>query len=183
MKIYKIKQKSAVNGFTLIEIIVVMLIIGILAAIGIGSFTSSQIKSRDARRKSDLKQITNALEVYYNDFGSYPVSLNGAIMGCGEGGVLQCTWGDPFAWTPVGGAEAVVYMIKIPEDTSNQNYYYESGGTSYQIYARLENQQDRDVPKSDENLPLVYQATDCGDSTCNYGVASTNSLLSEAVAE
>ena len=50
------------HGFTLIELLVVITIIGILAGIGLNSFQSSQKKSRDATRKSDLRQISHALE-------------------------------------------------------------------------------------------------------------------------
>ncbi|MGB9706948.1 MAG: type IV pilin protein, partial [Microgenomates group bacterium] len=59
-------------GFTLIELLVAVAILGILATVGLGSFQSSQMKGRDARRKSDLSQIQKALEMYYNDKGAYP---------------------------------------------------------------------------------------------------------------
>jgi type II secretion system protein G len=171
------------QGFTLIEIIVVMLIIGLLAALGIGSFTSSQIKSRDARRKSDLRQIANALEIYYNDYGNYPLGTNGMIMGCGSGGVQQCNWGETFSATPVGGGAEVVYMVQMPEDTQSHAYYYVSDRSSYQLYARLENLLDRDIPKDNEEDPMVYQSTDCGIATCNFGVPSSNGSLAITIAD
>lgn len=158
------------NGFTLIEILVVMLLIAILATIGAGSFISSQQKGRDSRRKSDLKQISIGLEAYFNDTGTYPTSsAQGEIIGCAGGTV--CSWGGEFS-----DAVGTVYMVQIPEDPSrNMDYYYYSPtGEWYQIYTRLENVYDRDVVTDVNEVPLVYGATVCGSFTCNYGIASVN---------
>jgi prepilin-type N-terminal cleavage/methylation domain-containing protein len=161
-------------GFTLIEIMVVMAIIAVLAALSVGSYRSSQIKARDAERKNDLKQISNSLEVYYNDKGQYPVnSIDGKINGCVS--AATCDWDD--AWVDENGT---TYMVELPGDTrSYLNYYYSSDGTSFQIYARLENDLDIDVPTSGGN-PGNYTIS-CGDPgyNCNYGVSSTNMTVGE----
>jgi prepilin-type N-terminal cleavage/methylation domain-containing protein len=60
------------KGFTLIELIVVMAIIALLLLVGGTSYSSSLKRARDARRKSDLKQIQIALELYKSQNGSYP---------------------------------------------------------------------------------------------------------------
>jgi len=66
-------MKKKQKGFTLLELLVVIGIIGILVGIGTISYQSAQEKSRDSRRRSDLKAISNALEQYYADNdGSYP---------------------------------------------------------------------------------------------------------------
>ena len=62
------------KGFTLLELLVVIAIIAILASVGLGSYTRSQAKARDARRRSDLKEIQNAAEQYYAVNGSYPTN-------------------------------------------------------------------------------------------------------------
>ncbi len=63
MKFLSIKQND--RGFTLLEILVVISIIGILIAIGASAFSTAQKKSRDARRSGDLKAVQNAFEQYY----------------------------------------------------------------------------------------------------------------------
>jgi len=59
------------HGFTLIEILVVVMIIGILAAIAIPSFLSQSSKSRDAAAKVMGRTAQQAIETYYTDAKSY----------------------------------------------------------------------------------------------------------------
>lgn len=69
----RISQKE---GFTLIELMVVVAIIGILMASGILAFSGAQRNARDAKRIADLHAIGTALEQYYADNnGVYPTSL------------------------------------------------------------------------------------------------------------
>lgn len=64
------KSKTA---FTLIELLVAIAIISILITLGFTSFSTAQRKARDAKRKSDIRDIKNALEQYYSVCGfQYP---------------------------------------------------------------------------------------------------------------
>ncbi|HEU4830812.1 MAG TPA: prepilin-type N-terminal cleavage/methylation domain-containing protein, partial [Candidatus Saccharimonadales bacterium] len=60
------------NGFTMIELLVVVAIIGILATIGVASFSRIQADTRDSERSSKITIITEALEKYYEKNGEYP---------------------------------------------------------------------------------------------------------------
>jgi type II secretion system protein G len=165
------RPKRAEAGFTLVEIIVVMVIIGILSTLGLGSFLSAQQKGRDSSRKSDLAQIKNALDLYYNDKGEYPLGSGGLIMGCN--GEQTCNWSDVFE-----DENGTVYMVKIPADPQGDKaYWYESStGQSFQIYSRLENIYDKDVPRDSDENPQNYSGLMCGTLNCNYGTSSTNTL-------
>jgi prepilin-type N-terminal cleavage/methylation domain-containing protein len=70
------------TGFTLVEILVVIAIIGLLAVIGIVSLGSARAKARDARRISDVRAITKALDLYFAAKQQYPVG-GGVDMGGG----------------------------------------------------------------------------------------------------
>jgi len=144
----RIKFLKLNPGFTLIELLVVIAILGVLATVGLGSFQSSRAKTRDAQRKSDLSQIQRALEMYYNDKGEYPSSI-------------------PEAGNEWEDSSGTLYMKSVPGDPRGGNYCYESDGTYYKIYAKLENTKD---PKIIEPDSLECSATD----GYNYGVSSSN---------
>ncbi len=67
-------MKKLRKGFTLIELLVVISIIAILVAVGATGYQRATKLSRDARRKTDLEQIRQALETWRSENGSYPVS-------------------------------------------------------------------------------------------------------------
>lgn len=121
------------KGFTLVELLIVVGIIGILATLLMVNFVGVRQRARDAQRKSDIRQIQSALELYRSDNGSYPAAVGTSIGTCG--GSLT-------------GASNT-YMQKIPCDPSGTsgynsgNYYYvSSGGTTYTLGACLENTAD-----------------------------------------
>ena len=60
------------HGFTIVELLVTIVVIGILAAITIVSYTGISQRSRDSRRDSDVTQVKLALEKYHADKGGYP---------------------------------------------------------------------------------------------------------------
>lgn len=168
------------RGFTLIELLVVIAIIGILTSVGLGTFTSAQRKSRDARRKNDLATIAKALEVYNNDhYSTYPypaANAAGQIIGCTVDSAVEavCNWGSAFQHADT--TPDTVYLIALPDDPSTgQNYYYWAAADrkSYQLYSRLENTADPAVPKDVDNNPQNYSIT-CGAGNCNYGISSAN---------
>lgn len=149
----------AKRGFTMIEILVVVTIIGILITLGIRSYNATQIKARDVRRKADLNNLAKPLEAYFNDYGVYPTG-NGGLMVV-DGSQLQ--WGDPF-----DDANGTVYMSQLPDDPRGErNYWYASDGTEWSISARLENANDPDIAGP---FAGTCHATD----PCNYQVTSTN---------
>jgi len=111
------------KAFTLIEMLVVISLIGILAALALVSFGGAQKQARDTTRKSDLKQYQTAIENYASkNNGLYPVSGSTVIS---SGAV--CT------------ALAIGTCPADPKNVSPLEYRYIGTATSYAVWARLEN--------------------------------------------
>jgi prepilin-type N-terminal cleavage/methylation domain-containing protein len=64
--------KSKQQGFTIVELLIVIVVIGILAALVITTFTGIQKKARDTERQTDIKAIHGQLEAFYAQNGAYP---------------------------------------------------------------------------------------------------------------
>lgn len=71
-----ISLKRKQSGFTIVELLIVIVVIGILAAIVITTFTGVQKKGRDADRKSDINAIYSQVEVYFAENQKYPTLAN-----------------------------------------------------------------------------------------------------------
>ena len=112
------------KGFTLIEILIVVAIIGILASVVLVGLGPLQRQGRDARRISDLKQVQTGLELFYNRNGSYPPTS--------AWGVLKTT---------LEGANVGITNIPIDPNSAN-SYYYGSDGTTYVLGADLDDEEN-----------------------------------------
>ena len=69
-------RRMPVAGFTLIEVMIVVAIVGILAAIAIPEFRHAQTKARESVLKADLFVLRQVIDQYYADKGKYPASLD-----------------------------------------------------------------------------------------------------------
>ena len=73
------KRRKSQSGFTLIELIVVVTIIGILAAVAVSNVKWAQTKAREAALRHDLFEMRKSIDDYYADKQKYPESLH-ALM-------------------------------------------------------------------------------------------------------
>lgn len=136
----KNKKLRSSFSFTLIELLVVIAIIGMLSALVIPNFMAARERARDSQRKSDLKQIQKALELYKQDQNppAYP-----AAVACGS---ATCFPNSGNQWA----SGTTIYMNKVPTDpnrTSNNAYYYtvNNSNLTYTLCACLENKADPDA--------------------------------------
>lgn len=139
------------KGLTLIELLVVIFILGLLAAATISSFSASQQRSRDLRRKEDLDAIKKALELAKQD-------SQGAFFypKCTPDGTLTCSPGS------VSPALVAAYISSVPTDPKSASlaYIYAPGPSpgcttscsTYTLTACLENGQDADRDTATNSL-------------------------------
>ena len=136
-------------GFTLVELLVVVAIIGVLTSLLVVNYQSARERARDAQRKSDFRSLKTALRLYYNDFQEYPGSNGGEIVGCGtdKTNPTACTWGTE--WQLANA----VYMGRLPVDALNADDYVYSytmtdNGESFELTTLLENLSDTAIDES-----------------------------------
>jgi len=135
------------RGFTLIEILVVVAIIGLLSGVILVGLNNARKQGRDARRIADLRQVQNALELYFQKNGKYPD---------------QSTWAGMTSDLKNAG----IGITNVPNDpTPTWSYGYCAAGPSgnrdsYAIGAYLE----------DANNPALKQDTT---APCNPTLSGT----------
>lgn len=141
------------KGFTLMELLVVIAIIAILSALLLVNFVGIRQRARDGTRKSDLRQLQSALELYRSDNGIYPTGL-------------------PPCGSSFGVAPTPVYMQKIPCDPSaiGPTPYYScfyNNGINYVLRACLENTNDSQIDNPIPTAPVGCNMT-CASGTGSF---------------
>ncbi len=161
-------------GFTLIELLIVIAIIGILAGLIMTNLTGARERARDARRKSDLDEISKSLRLYYNDAQGYPSSnASFEIVGCGTIAVpAPCTWGNALQ------TSTTTYMQQLPEDPASTTgsvityQYYSPDTDSFLLVAELENSSDPETTETQSKCSNLYSTFTGTKSTTDYLVCS-----------
>ena len=132
-----IKRKQ--QGFTIVELLIVIVVIAILAAISVVAYTGIQQRARDSQRDSDIATIAKALEMYYIDNGRFPPGS------CSSDCAINGGWSTTAdgSWTNLAAYLVPEYISEMPEDPvstadanpqtlGNYNYaYYGHQGATY----------------------------------------------------
>jgi prepilin-type N-terminal cleavage/methylation domain-containing protein len=179
-------KKLSYKGFTLIELLVVISIIGLLSTMTVYAVNVARSKARDTRRLADIKQIQKALDLYYLEHNTYPVSgncagtvqnsgwcnsaqsylsghwiRNGTTVNLGE--FLNTDPIDPLQtttakWWPAGGGTYYYFSLG-----------YGGSGKWYMMVFGLEN----------GGHPIEKEAgvTACNDTFFNYGASHTDGIV------
>ncbi|RMH21364.1 MAG: prepilin-type N-terminal cleavage/methylation domain-containing protein [Gammaproteobacteria bacterium] len=123
-----LNKKKAEKGFTLIELMIVVAIIGILAAIAIPQFASYRVKAFNSSAESDLRNIMTAEEAAYTDNGTY-VSLT-AIAGPQSSltSLPGAKLGDKVC-AKVSSASSTAYTAQTEHKLGNKTYTGANTGT------------------------------------------------------
>ncbi len=134
-------KKAASRGFTIVELLIVIVVIGILAGLVVVTYNGIQQKARDTERKTDIKALHGQLEAYQAQNGKYPTLANvndAAFRSTNMKGLDPAALQDPKGAAPtlVAAPAANVYAYAVtPAGCDNG-----AGGdcTSYTLTATLE---------------------------------------------
>jgi type II secretion system protein G len=111
-------RKNNEKGFTIIELLVVIVIIGILVALALPNLFSAQARGRDTDRKNDLKNIQQQLETYFNDNGNYPSDLATVVTVAAD---RQGPRGDAYTYTGGGCVTTKCTSYTLSADLENDS--------------------------------------------------------------
>jgi general secretion pathway protein G len=148
------------TGFTLIEMLIVVAVIAILSSVVLVGIAPVRARARDSRRLSDLRQVQNALELYFSKCGYYP--------GSAQSGVCIAFPGAAANWTELTAAltGSNIGVNKIPNDPSaGKTYFYgtNGAGSSYVVAAQLEDVNNSVLSSSDSGTGITLS----GSAVCN----------------
>ena len=105
-----ITYRNAYGGYSLVELMIVVAIIGILVALAVPSFQQSAVKAREAALKQNLQTIRTVLDQHYADKGFYPPTLETLV----EAGYLRQVPTDPLTDT------ADAWVIEFEENPDEE---------------------------------------------------------------
>lgn len=134
-------KQALSKGFTLIEILVVIAVIGVLTALILPNLVGARERARDASLKKTMREFQTAMRLYYNDNQVYPASLANAVAQTGSG--------SPYMKESLNG---VVDFYSNPDGTTN----------SFAACATLENAADIDITDSRTSCGLSGNSSTAG---------------------
>ncbi|PKM91225.1 hypothetical protein CVU82_04220 [Candidatus Falkowbacteria bacterium HGW-Falkowbacteria-1] len=120
------EKSTALKAFTLIELLVVIAIIGVLATLAVVALQQARQRARDSKRVADMKQVSTALEIFFNENNRYPT-----IEEWNSGSIISFSTGEnfmniiPTAPTPADGGCS----------SASNTYFYmpQNSGASYTV--------------------------------------------------
>ena len=135
-------QSFRMRGFTLIELMVVITIIGLLASMVLSALSSTRVTARDSQRLSEARELMKALELYRTKNGSYPCSGPATSAGvvCGSG-------------APVADSSDYARLVRV------------NGGSYSALDTLLRSTLGLSIPGDTKGSALIYRVRNTGGGT------------------
>lgn len=128
-----ISLKNKSKGFTIVELLIVIVVIGILATLVIVTFTGIQQKARDSKRQTDINALDSHIEAYYASTGHYPSNTDlGSLtwVKANMKGLDPSAFVDPKASAPTGDATGIANQSEGSSTQYGYQVYQSDGATA-----------------------------------------------------
>ncbi len=131
-RMYTFSRRS---GFTILEVLIVLAVFGLLAAFAVFSLNTARERTRDAQRLSDVSVLRSALNQYYLENNTFPLS-GGVLLGQ-AGAKTQMLTSSGFA--AQGEAQGKTYLERVPVGPkANEFYKYHGSANGYSLRFQTE---------------------------------------------
>lgn len=117
-------MKRLQSGFTYLELLVVIVVLGVLFTMGLASYSRVRERSLDQRRKTDLEDIRSALEQYRSVQSAYPTPIAGQGLSFGTAALTD-------------GSNTFMQLIPQDPQYPQRTYYYAVSGDDYTLSTQL----------------------------------------------
>lgn len=163
------KYKQQQHGFTLVELLIVIVVVAILAAISVVAYNGIQERARDSQRANDIKAIAQALEMYYLDNGRYPNGVGSNI--------INNSWSTTVdgSWQNLQAALVPEYISRLPSDPASTIGIDPRHGGGYG-YAYYSNNSNFCGASARQMYIITYRLEASAQSDILIGECSTNPL-------
>lgn len=170
-------RRTHSGGFTLMELMVVIMIIGLLAAVIMTALQQSRTKGRDTQRVQAVKELQKAVELYYSEYGYYPplaLPANDARSSSAGTPCSDNTEGNA-NWCKLIADIAPYYRggLDDPSPSGIRSYYYDADGAQPQYYGIMvmfESSANDDLAQSDGGFYCTSGT--CADNTRAFEVGN-----------
>ena len=119
------------QGFTIIELLIVIVVIGILAGLVLNAFGNIQERARDTERQNDINTIHTQLELYYTENSAYPASLND-LSDLNPEAETAPNAGETYTFTPTTNTGTACTTAAGTCTEYNLNATLEADGTTFE---------------------------------------------------
>lgn len=165
-------MKKTMSGFTIVELLIVIVVIGILATLVLNSFSGAQAQARDAKRKSDVAQIKIALQIYKINKNTYVETGSGCGSGGNGNGFFNYSIEGSTTW-PKSIAQCLIdekALSEEPLDPTGTRVCWSANGQTCYAYSKSTCASGTFVYAHLETLPVSSTALD---GTCSPNDDST----------
>ena len=133
-----LRFKNKTRGFTLVELLIVISIIGVLTTLLMVNFVGSRERANDSRKVQDLNSLKNALRMYYNDYQTYPTD-KAVVLGTGFTGYISDVGDTSFTYSRTNNGDGFLLQIILDTganiDTGASQLRCGVGTTQAKVYA------------------------------------------------